>query len=349
MIIALLLATAAPAAPAASGPVPGEVKTFKDWYVACDNVWSCEAGSLAEEGGDFTGAMAVRIARKGGPNAALRIVLRPGEDAAKGPARLKIDARPALTGPLDGEGDTLLDAAQSLAIARSLANGSQAALVHADGKAVPISLAGSSAALRYMDAVQQRAGTSGAIIATGAKADTALPPPAPRLVARAASKLTELPDMKDYPKIITETGCEFRMEGAEDSVHPLGQREGRDIALVLIACDSGAYNFGAAVMIAERPMEDSNARWEFSPARFDNATGWGGDDQVAQVVNASFAPESGLLSEFAKGRGLGDCGVASSYVWDGEMFRLSERSEMGECRGVWEWPRVFIADVALVR
>lgn len=348
MITAFLLAAAASAAPA-PGTVPGEVKTFKDWYVACDNVWSCEAGTLSDEGGELFTAQAVRIARQGGPNAPMSIALRPAEEAAKGAARLKIDARPALTGKLNGEGDTLLDPAQALAIARTLANGSKAALVLADGSSVPLSLAGSAAALRYMDAVQQRAGTSGAIIATGAKADTALPPPAPRLIARAASKLTELPDMKDYPKVVAETGCEFRMEGAEDSVHPLGQREGKDVVLVLIACDSGAYNFGSAVMIAERPMEDANARWTFRPAKFDSATGWGGDDQVAQVVNASFSPETGALSEFAKGRGLGDCGVASSYAWDGEMFSLSERSEMGECRGAWDWPRVFIADVAVVR
>ncbi|WP_017671875.1 DUF1176 domain-containing protein [Blastomonas sp. AAP53] len=349
MITALLLAAAATAAAPVPGSVPGEIKTFKDWYVACDNVWSCEAGTLAEEGGDFTTAMAVRIWRKGGPDAPLRIELTPPQDMATGPARLKIDARPTLAGTQRTSGNTRLDEAQTLGIARTLANGSQAQLILSDGTSVLLSLAGSSAALRYIDAVQQRAGTSGAIIATGPKTDSALPPPAPKLVARAASRLTELPDMKDYPRIITETGCEYRMEGVEDTVHPLGQREGKDMALALIACDSGAYNFGAAVMIAERPMEDPNAAWEFKPAKFDGATGWGGDDQVPQVVNASFSPETGELSEFAKGRGLGDCGVASSYVWDGEMFRLSEKHEMGDCRGVWEWPRVWITDVSVVR
>lgn len=343
MISALLLISATAA------PVPGEVKVFKDWYVACDNVWACEAGTLADEGSEFWTAQALRIWREGGPDAALRIELRPSEELAAGAAKLKIDARRALTGAQDSDGDTVLDETQALAVARALANGKSATLLLPDGKSLPLSLAGASAALRYMDAAQQRAGTRGAIIAFGAKADTAVPPPPPKLTARAASKLTELPDMKDYPRIIAETGCEYRMEGVEDTVHPLGQRNGRDVALALIACDSGAYNFGAAVMVAERPMEDPNAPWTFKPARFDSATGWGGDDQVQQVVNADFSPESGLLSEFSKGRGLGDCGVASSYVWDGEQFHLSERSEMGDCRGAGDWPRVFIADVALVR
>lgn len=348
MISALLLIAAANAATAPS-PAPGEVKVFKDWYVACDNVWYCEAGTLAEEGGDFTTAMAVRLWREGGPEAPLRIVLTPSQEMAPGPARLKIDARPPLAGTQDTDGNTALHAAQSLDIARALANGSTAAMMMSDGKSVALSLAGSSAALRYIDAVQQRAGTSGAIIATGTKPDTALPPARPQLTARAASKLTDLPDLKAYPKIIAESGCEYRMEGVEDTAYPLGQRDGKDQALVLIACDSGAYNFGSAVMIATRPMEDPNARWEFVPASFDSATGWAGDDTVPQVVNADFTPETGTLFDRAKGRGIGDCGSASSYVWDGEMFRLSERHEMGECRGVWEWPRVWTTEVSVVR
>jgi hypothetical protein len=36
---------------------------------------------------------------------------------------------------------------------------------------------------------------------------------------------------------------------------------------------------------------------------------------------------------FAKGRGIGDCGVGDDYVWDGDRFRLAEQIAMGECRG----------------
>lgn len=348
MISALLLIASANAA-APSAPVPGEVKVFKDWYVACDNVWHCEAGSLAQEDGDFSGAQAVRIWREGGPKAALRIALRPGDEMAAGPARLKIDALAPLVGRLDKQGDTLFGSGQSLAIARALANGKSAALILADGSTLPLSLSGSSAALRYIDAVQRRAGTSGAIIATGAKADTALPPPAPRLIARTASRPSRLPDMKDYPEIIAKTGCENRMEGIDDTVHPLGQQGGKDMALALIACDSGAYNFGSVVMIAERPTANPKARWTFRPAAFDSEIGWAYDDQPAQLINAGYTPETGQLSEFSKGRGLGDCGTASSYVWDGERFRLSERYAMDDCRGAWDWPRVWTTELAVVR
>lgn len=340
----LLAAAASPAA-----PVPGEVKIFKDWYVACDNIRSCEAGTLSDDGSDVFTAQVVRIRREGGPDASFRIGLRPQEEQAKGAAKLVIDGAAPLTGKPDAEGDTWLDEAQSMGVARSLANGKSAKVVLSDGSAIPISLAGSSAALRYIDAIQQRAGTMGAIVATGAAQDIAEAPAAPRLVARAATRLIDLPDLKAYPKVIADSGCEYRMEGAEDSVEPLGQRNGKDMALVLVACDSGAYNFGSVVMIAERPMEDPNARWTFRKAKFDGATGWGDEEQVAQVVNASFDAATGTLSEFAKGRGLGDCGTANSYVWDGEQFRLSERHEMGDCRGAWDWPRVWVAEVSVVK
>lgn len=340
----LLAAAASPAA-----PVPGEVKIFKDWYVACDNIRSCEAGTLSDDGSDVFTAQVVRIRREGGPDASFRIGLRPQEEQAKGAAKLVVDGSKPLTGKPDAEGDTWLDDAQSMTIARSLANGKSAKVVLSDGSAIPISLAGSSAALRYIDAIQQRAGTMGAIVATGAAQDIAEAPAAPRLVARAATRLIDLPDLKAYPKVIADSGCEYRMEGAEDSVEPLGQHQGKDMALVLIACDSGAYNFGSVVMIAERPMEDPNAKWTFRKAKFDGATGWGDEEQVAQVVNASFDAATGTLSEFAKGRGLGDCGTANSYVWDGEQFRLSERHEMGDCRGAWDWPRVWVAEVSVVK
>ena len=347
MFSPFLLLAAAAASP--TGPVPGEVKIFKDWYVACDNIWSCEAGTLSDDASELFTAQVVRIRREGGPDAPFRIELTPQEEQAKGPARLVIDDGKPHSGTPDSEGDTWLDEAQSMAIARGLANGKSARVVLSDGSAIPISLAGSSAALRYIDAIQQRAGTSGAIVATGAKPDTAQPPETPQLTARAATSLIELPDLKAYPKVVADSGCEFRMEGAEDRVEPLGQHNGKDMALVLIACDSGAYNFGSAVMIAERPMEDPDARWTFRNAKFDGETGCGDEEQVAQVVNASFDPATGTLSEFAKGRGLGDCGTANSYAWDGEQFRLSERHEMDDCRGAWDWPRVWVAEVSVVR
>jgi hypothetical protein len=42
------------------------------------------------------------------------------------------------------------------------------------------------------------------------------------------------------------------------------------------------------------------------------------------------------ISEWAKGRGIGDCGTAATYAWDRQSFRLVEQKEMSECRGTLE-------------
>ena len=44
-------------------------------------------------------------------------------------------------------------------------------------------------------------------------------------------------------------------------------------------------------------------------------------------------PNGGVLQEYSKGRGLGDCGTRADYGWDGARFRLVHQEEMGECRG----------------
>ncbi|MGJ3628473.1 DUF1176 domain-containing protein [Sphingomonas sp. MMS24-JH45] len=48
------------------------------------------------------------------------------------------------------------------------------------------------------------------------------------------------------------------------------------------------------------------------------------------------------------GAGLGDCGVAQTYAWDGRRLRLVEQSAMGECRGNPNYLRTWIATVAAI-
>ena len=96
------------------------------------------------------------------------------------------------------------------------------------------------------------------------------------------------------------------------------------ISLVLLACGSGAYNVSTVPLVAEGNR--------IAPARFDRMeSGWENVQPV--LINAGWDEATASLSSFAKARGLGDCGTAQTYVWDGAMFRLVEQSEMGECRG----------------
>ena len=99
---------------------------------------------------------------------------------------------------------------------------------------------------------------------------------------------------------------------------------------------SGAYNFSSAPYIGEI-TEDSPGGWAFRPAPFDRQPSWGGEGTEPLLVNSNWDDREQTLSSYGKGRGLGDCGRAENYVWDGERFRLIEASAMDECRGSYLW------------
>jgi hypothetical protein len=75
-------------------------------------------------------------------------------------------------------------------------------------------------------------------------------------------------------------------------------------------------------------------KWTFEPAKFDyGATGFSADSKIPLLVNADWDAATQTIGSFSKGRGLGDCGSSESWVWDGTMFRLTDATVMGECRG----------------
>jgi hypothetical protein len=51
------------------------------------------------------------------------------------------------------------------------------------------------------------------------------------------------------------------------------------------------------------------------------------------LTSATYDPAHARLSEWAKGRGLGDCGVAASWIFDGQAFQLSDYSVKDRCGG----------------
>ena len=64
---------------------------------------------------------------------------------------------------------------------------------------------------------------------------------------------------------------------------------------------------------------------------------------MRSIVNG--AVDGGLVTSYAKGRGLGDCGVTQGFVWDGHRLRLVEQRAMGECRGNPDYLTVWRATV----
>lgn len=71
----------------------------------------------------------------------------------------------------------------------------------------------------------------------------------------------------------------------------------------------------APIEFPEQLPEDIDPYWQYS------------------ITEADYAEEDRLLREWAKGRGLADCGMSASWAWDGNAFRLTSYRSLDECRG----------------
>ena len=333
---ALLAAASAEAPPSAS---------FKDWSVACDNVDQCTAIGYAPDLDIAEASPFLWLKRDDGPDARPEILvgLGWGEEAEAvkpgAPAQLAVQgAKGAQTfAGVAGEEEmgarvVRLAPADEAGFLAALKDGERVAIT-TEGKALGhVSLAGSSAALRWMDDRQGRVGTGTALVATGPRpastvATTAWP--VVRLVnPEGPAAETPLP-----PALLAHATVKTCIEDQADPDGEFGKPTALRMAggeyLWSIPCGRGAYNFSSYFVLARK--DGTGTR---SP-------GLGADDIL---INAE-AGEDGILGVFAKGRGIGDCGQAERWAWDGRQFRLVERFELNDCRGLPPslWPRTWVA------
>jgi hypothetical protein len=202
------------------------------------------------------------------------------------------------------------------------------------------SLQGLPAALRYMDEQQGRIGSSAALAAIGdGPADMARPRPDNATLPNEIPLLAGVQPPELTPEEEFAARSLAQCEQGLESSYPL-ERHALDgeHTLLILPCDAGAYNVSAVPLIARG---DAGSR-QMQLAPFDHVPGFTGDASAPPlVVNARWNPARGELSSFAKGRGLGDCGTAETYRWDGTRFRLTEARSMPVCRGAWEWPVLY--------
>lgn len=311
------------AAPRDSGvrPAPAEPKTFGDWTVACDNGLRCSMASLGPEGGDFpTWTMA--LTRDAGAAGGYDIELDSLGDDKGAPAAIVVAGRRFVVA---GDG---LSGAAAATIAGAMANAPALTLRDAAGATLgTLSLKGASAALRFIDAAQGRAGSVTATVARGPA--TAVPPaPAlPTVVATTPGGTAATPSVMQWVDMRRIAQCEDRTsesDGWKPRLHALGD----GATLILLPCSAGAYNEIDALFV----LRDGKV----TPAQVDAPSGFAPDAEeatapVRSVINGSF--DGGLLGSYGKARGLGDCGMAQSFAWDGTRFRLTEQNVMSECRG----------------
>jgi hypothetical protein len=229
-----------------------------------------------------------------------------------------------------------LTGAKAAAVVAALANGKALSLTDAAGATIAhVSLAGSSAALRFIDAEQGRAGGVTAAVAKGARAAGTVP------IALALPRVPSLPASGKAaavtPALIKQmvglSGCETEDTQVSDPIKGDALAGGK--TLVLLPCGSGAYNFSSVAFIVSggKPVL---ARFDFPPG----GTEAGG---TPTLVNAGWDATTARLQSYSKGRGLGDCGSSETYAWDGAAFRLIEARRMDECQGSINWLAVWRA------
>jgi hypothetical protein len=317
----------AAAALAATGT--GELKTFKDWTVGCDNGRACQGvGQYSAENMDL---ISVSIARGAGAMDAPKIWFRlqdsPAIDLAADGKRLGVSF-------VNDEENQTVAAGSAARVIDAFRTAGKIELIGAGGKTLgQLSSLGASAAMLYMDEQQRRIDTVTALVRKGAKPASAVPrPPALPTVRRARlsgsiRKLTEAQVRK-----IQQENADCTDDNLTDKVEYARLDAHTTLAIVNAVCASGAYNYYSIPMLVRDNGKRELAKFEGREA----------DDLV---MNMSWKPKERLLDSYFKGRGIGDCGGGSGWAWDGARFHLVRSRMMDECLGATEWITTFRARV----
>jgi hypothetical protein len=339
--------------------------SYGSWLVACDNILTCEAKGFVQDNDDVTstlpdnapvnGALDLRIIRAAGPGGVIQARLSAG--FAFGLADLRVDGRPL---PLDRSAWTLTtrDGASTLfterpeAVSAFVAQLRDGAMLRVAGGIVPLN--GLSAALLHMDDRQGRVGGVTALIRTGPKSASAVPPapllpPAPPahrsivLADRERNRLMAWTE-KAQAQFIKKQGCD-RPDRETDSLLETGAYGlDKNTAVVLVGCSMAAYQGTSLVFVVPRTGSGQPEPAGLpSPVLIKGDTG----DEGAVVTSPDFDVATGTLTGFYKGIGLAYCGDSHEWRWDGHHFVLTGMTFQLGCGGSTSgnWPVLYQSKV----
>lgn len=148
------------------------------------------------------------------------------------------------------------------------------------------------------------------------------------------------PPQSEIDKVMADPDCELLDD------HPAnGAWEGTtlsaNVRVHIVPCFAGAYNTMYKILLERRDDESDTSTFDtMSFADYRSDLGWFGSDML---TNTFINPETGYLSHFYKGRGLGDCGSTGSWKWTGYVFAMVEYYVEENCNGrlVDQWPAVY--------
>jgi len=334
------------AGPAKAGPW----KEVRDWAIYCSDVMSCQLAPVINDARDIysigfergTAANApieFSLSAKGVPDADSDVVLEvPGVlarftlDAQSGEV---VDGVWRSSDPrIAGELLPALKAGDRLIV--SLESGGEVLRQE-------ISLSGSSAVMLAMDEYQNRVDKRDALVAVGPNPATGLKTRARELGSSAELPASVARVWETYPNDCAESYDERDLITSYGGiVIGLENEYGDKGTMFIIPCGGpGAYNIVNIAIVHDD--ENDSARVAPFPTMSQR-----GPTVTDTIINAAWDELTGQVSQFYKGRGLGDCGTSSLWEWVGGgsygNFVLIEERSKDDCDGVYDdwpldWPR----------
>lgn len=325
----------------AAQAAPGGVKTVKDWTAVCDNIGDCAAFGFPPN--DEASAY-LRIQRAAGPDAAPTMTIAYVSDEKQPSAdwQITLDGQ-ALAGVgsvhaagSDDGAQAKIAGAAALALIDAMRNGRSLQIARAGQALFTISLAGSAAVLLWVDDQQGRVDTVTALMRKGPKPASSVPPAAatPLIIAAAPVNQAGLPDHAPKSLIKGVADCDAETTASSGDIVA---RLAPGLALWGPVCSTAAYNESSIFFLGDE--HGGHVRRIVFPEAPGSSQR---NDDI--LVNAGFDPKTQTLSSFDKGRGIADCGAATSWVWTGKAFALLSETIMPACHGVSsdDWPPLFV-------
>ena len=311
-------------------------RSFRDWLAGCDNGNDCVAFAGPRDGG--TGWLRVSMAAgpMGIPTVHVGLWGDGGPQNAAAPLRLRIDGAEFVVDPdpdLGQDGVGRAAGRQADGILRALAEARSLVLTKGS-ETVTLSPNGASAALLWIDERQGRLDTVTALRRRGDRPASDVPaaPGLPVVTPAPVADQTGMPDpdtdavlpagFRDLPAV---KECRTNLDWNPDLFKGATRhRLDADTELWGVPCDAGAYNLMMRFWITGPNGADPRAI---------ALQGVSGDPDYV-VTNPEYDPADRTLRQFAKARGIGDCGTFQKWTWTARGFVLSEETGMGECWGV---------------
>lgn len=298
-----------------------ETKVFGDWTAKCDAYEECEITTSTAPNDEGHRPLTLRIARQPyetyweisllvfGPHPAADTIV----DVAVDDALVRFESETNFAAYhhlnqyyfLNKPAQQLMD---------KLVPGQNVIMGFADSTgqahASQFSLSGLAAGMLWIDEKQTRIGSERVASAPPADKD--------RVTTREPAPLTD--------ELLARHAANPECDPFEDLVHGediWSYRIGATETLYMLPCWGGAYNFSYMIYV----QNDFETRQQYFAA-YSSALGWSGH---AELVNPYFDEETLTLHNFAKGRGIGDCGTTGIWQWADYGFKLLEYGAKEEC------------------